>query len=206
MSRISAAAFAILGLGAACASGVALAANPAGFYLGAGVGEGGVRNDGYYYNDYYGYHDYQTAWKLIAGMRPIAPIGLELEYIDFGRARDNSNYSYGGYYFNDTTTDDKAAAVFAVGYLPLPIPFLDVYAKAGVARLDSTTYTYYSSCQNCGNPYNSSYRSDNWTTNFAYGAGVQTKWAGLALRGEYERISASNGDPDALTVSVTWTF
>jgi hypothetical protein len=206
MNRISFAAVATLGLAGVCASGVALADNPAGFYVGAGVGEGGIRNDGYYYNDYYGYHDYQTAWKLIAGLRPIGPVGAELEYIDFGRAQNDQNNYYGGYYFNNSTTDDKATALFAVGYLPLPIPFLDVYGKAGVARLESTTYTYYNGCTSCGNPYYSSYRDNSWTTNFAYGVGVQTKWAGLALRGEYERISASNGDPDALTVSVTWTF
>jgi len=205
MNRISAASLAVFGLCAAGVSGVALADNPVGFYLGAGVGEGGIRNDGYYYNNYYGYHDYQTAWKLIAGLRPIAPIGAELEYIDFGRAYNNSNYYYGGNYFNNSSTDDKATALFAVGYLPLPIPFLDVYGKAGVARLESSTTTYYNSCQYCGYP-GASYRNDSWTTNFAYGAGVQTKWGGLALRGEYERISASNGDPDALTVSVTWTF
>jgi hypothetical protein len=205
MNRISAAAFATLGLGALGACGVAFADNPAGFYVGAGVGAGGVRNDGYNYNDYYGYHDYQTAWKLIAGLRPIAPIGAELDYIDFGRAYNNSNYYYGGNYFNNSSTDDKATVAFLVGYLPLPLPFLDVYAKAGVARLDSTTTTYYNSCQYCSYP-SSSYRNDNWSTNFAYGAGVQGKWGGLAVRGEYERISASNGDPDALTVSVTWTF
>lgn len=205
MNRIFAAAGAVFGLGAACVSGVARADNPVGFYVGAGVGAGGINNNGYNYNNYYGYQDYQTAWKLIAGLRPIGPVGAELEYIDFGRASNNSNYYYGGNYFNNSTTDAKATALFAVGYLPLPIPFLDVYGKAGVARLQSSTTTYYNTCQNCGYP-GAFYSNDSWSTNFAYGVGVQTKWAGLALRGEYERISASNGDPDALTVSVTWTF
>jgi hypothetical protein len=36
--------------------------------------------------------------------------------------------------------------------------------------------------------------------------GVQSKWWGVALRAEYERISSRFGDPDALTVSATWTF
>jgi hypothetical protein len=29
---------------------------------------------------------------------------------------------------------------------------------------------------------------------------------GLAVRAEYERISTNGRDPDALTVSATWTF
>ena len=41
---------------------------------------------------------------------------------------------------------------------------------------------------------------------FAYGVGVQSKFWGVAFRAEYERISSSFGDPDALTVSATWTF
>jgi hypothetical protein len=73
--------------------------------------------------------------------------------------------------------------------------------------LDSHVTNYYDQCTaptDCVSP--GAYRSDNWTTNFAYGVGVQTKWLGLSVRAEYERISASGGDPDALTVSATWTF
>ena len=46
-------------------------------------------------------------------------------------------------------------------------------------------------------------QSDN---KFAYGVGVQSKAWGVAFRAEYERISSPYGDPDALTVSATWTF
>jgi hypothetical protein len=194
------------GLGLASA---AFAANPAGFYLGAGVGESDLRGDGYGngYTDYTGYHDRQTAWKLIAGVRPIAPLGVELEYLDFGSVNRNSNYYYGGNYFNGYDSDAKAGVLFGVGYLPLPLPFLDVYGKAGVARLESRVTNSSNQCApplECVPPAAS--RSTNWTSNFAYGVGVQTKWFGLAVRAEYERISASGGDPDALTVSATWTF
>jgi hypothetical protein len=199
---------AIVGVAACGAGTVALADNPAGFYLGAGLGYSDLGNERYGYDNYYGYHDGSTAWKLIAGVRPIAPVGVELEYIDFGRADDNPNYYYGGDYYNGNHTYAKAGAVFGVGYLPLPLPFLDVYGKAGVARLQQTTTTYYSGCgttsENC--LASGSYRNDDWSTNFAYGVGVQGKWRSLAVRAEYERISASGNDPDALTVSVTWTF
>jgi hypothetical protein len=201
MNRIANGVLAIVGTAACCAGTVALAANPAGFYVGAGVGESNLRNGGYGYDNYYGYHDDSTAWKLIAGVRPIAPIGLEAEYLDFGRADNNPDYYYGGDYYNGNHTYAKAGAVFGVGYLPVPLPFLDVYGKAGVARLEQTSTTYYD------NNYQSGfYRNDDWSTNFAYGVGVQGKWSGLAVRAEYERISASGNDPDALTVSATWTF
>lgn len=127
MNRISASIFAIVGVGACGASTTALADDPAGFYLGAGIGESNLRNDGYGYNNYYGYDDHQTAWKLIAGIRPIPPVGAEFEYIDFGSGNVNPNYSYGGNFFNSSNSDAKASALFGVGYLPLGLPFLDVF-------------------------------------------------------------------------------
>jgi hypothetical protein len=41
-------------------------------------------------------------------------------------------------------------------------------------------------------------------TRFAYGAGLQVKVAGLAVRAEYERISAGGGNPDLLSLALTW--
>jgi len=207
MKKLSTGFLALVGIGAATVAAAGPLDNPAGFYVGAGVGVSNLGSDGYGYDGYYGYNDYETAWKLIAGVRPIAPLGAELEYIDFGRADNYPNYGYNGYEFNGQSTASKATVLFAVGYLPLPIPFLDIYGKAGVARLQQDSKTYYDSCQpptECIAP--AAYRNDDWSTNFAYGAGVQTKWLGLAVRAEYERISTNGRDPDALTVSATWTF
>jgi hypothetical protein len=72
--------------------------------------------------------------------------------------------------------------------------------------LQANTSTYYSPCQAPAVCAATVVNYNNWSTNFAYGFGVQTKWLGLAVRAEYERISASGGDPDALMVSATWTF
>ena len=98
--------------------------------------------------------------------------------------------------------------LFAVGYLPLPVPFFDVFGKAGVARLqtDVTTVTgYCQGVQNCITPPTYS-RHNETDDKFAYGVGVQSKAWGVSFRAEYERISSQFGDPDALTVSATWTF
>ena len=98
--------------------------------------------------------------------------------------------------------------MFGVGYLPLPIPFIDVFGKLGVARLqtDVTTFEGPPCAQNTGCPVATFYRQDESNTRFAYGVGVQSKAWGISFRAEYERISSQFGDPDALTVSATWTF
>jgi hypothetical protein len=40
----------------------------------------------------------------------------------------------------------------------------------------------------------------------AYGAGAQLKFTRLAIRAEYERISASSGDVDMLSLGLTFGF
>ena len=208
MKRISLSLLAALAVGACAASTAALADNPAGFYLGAGVGYSTVRSDdpAYGYPGYF--NDHQTAWKVMAGVRPIPFVGAELEYIDFGQPGTYNGYYNANYYGTDS--HPRAGALFAVGYLPLPVPFFDIYGKAGVARLDtdvSTTVTpgCTQSSTTCSQlAYYS--RHDETENKFAYGVGVQSKFWGVAFRAEYERISSTFGDPDALTVGATWTF
>jgi hypothetical protein len=207
MKRISGTLLAILAVGACAASTAALADNPAGFYLGAGVGYSTIRSDDSAYGLPGYYNDHQTAWKVIAGVRPIPFVGAEFEYIDFGQPSNDNGYYNTNYYGLDS--HPRAAALFAVGYLPLPIPFFDIYGKAGVARLETdVTTTVTPACtqmSTCSQlPY--SYRHDETDNKFAYGVGVQSKFWGVSFRAEYERISSTYGDPDALTVSATWTF
>ena len=67
------------------------------------------------------------------GVRPISVVGAELEHIDF----DSVHGSIPGTFLIGNVQGDlhsNATALFAVGYLPLPVPLLDVHAKAGVAR------------------------------------------------------------------------
>ncbi|HLZ97326.1 MAG TPA: outer membrane beta-barrel protein [Steroidobacteraceae bacterium] len=205
MRRISRTMSAILAVGACTASTAALADNLAGFYLGAGVGYSTVRSDDPAYGLPGYFNDHQTAWKLIAGVRPISILGAEYEYIDFGHPGSDSGYSGFNYYGLDS--HPRASALFGVGYLPLPIPVFDVYGKAGVARLQTDVTTFVGQAcplnQTCPGSY---FRHDETHERFAYGVGVQSKVWGVSLRAEYERISSQFGDPDALTVSATWTF
>jgi opacity protein-like surface antigen len=208
MKRISWTFAALLAIGACGASTAAFAADPLGFYVGGGVGESTIRSDdpGYGLPGYF--NDHQTAWQGTLGFRPLNSfVGAEVSYIDFGqpggRHRDDPNF------FGDDS-HPRAPVLFGVGYLPIPLPYLDVFAKAGVARLKMTLTQF-----ECTNPshngacngFTALSRSDITQTKFAYGAGVQSRLPfGLTVRGEYERISSPFGDPDAFMVSAFWRF
>ncbi len=206
MQRISATRLAILAVGAWAASTAALANNPAGFYLGVGAGYSTVRSDDPAYGLPGYFNDHQTAWKVIAGVRPISIVGAEYEYIDFGHP--TNRYGSNGFANYGLDSHPRANALFGIGYLPLPIPFFDVYGKAGIARLQTDVTTFVPdvcppSSSSCSGTY---FRRNETDNRFAYGVGVQSKAWGVAFRAEYERINSQFGDPDALTVSATWTF
>jgi|SRR5450755_1496039 len=185
---------AVLAFGSCCTIGPALASdyNPAGVYVGAAVGQSNVRNNGYYSNDYYGFDNRDTSWQLTLGVRPVPVVGVEYDYMNFGSPND----TYGSFY-NRGGSSTRANAVFGVGYLPLPLPFLDIYGKAGVARLQAHTMLY-----GAGTPFDLDYSN----TDFAYGAGTQFKFGNFAVRAEYDRIRDTNGDPDMLSVGVNFIF
>jgi opacity protein-like surface antigen len=198
---------AVVAIAACGASGAALADNPVGFYVGAGVGESQNRSDdsNYGYPGYY--NDYQFAWQGIIGIRPIRLLGVEATYIDFGQPNRHGYYDYN---VSGSDSHPTAPALFAVGYLPLPLPFIDVFAKAGAARLSTNVTDFVPTACVANGPCPAFIPTDRHqviNTRFAYGAGVQSKFPfGLILRGEYERISSQFGDPDALIVSALWQF
>jgi len=191
----------------------AMADNPLGAYVGVGVGQSNVGSNDYYDYGYGGgYHDHDAAWKAIIGIRPLPVVGAEVEYLDFGSGNGSNGY-YGspGYFYGNASSHPKATILYGVGYLPLPLPFLDVFGKAGVARLQSDITTFQYPGGPCAPPYTScpaptEFRTDQTDTKFAYGAGVQAKFQDFAFRAEYERISSQFGDPAAFMVSATWTF
>jgi hypothetical protein len=212
MNRVSGALFAVVAAGAIGAPMTASADNLLGAYVGAGVGQSNVGSNNYYDYGYYGgYNDHDAAWKVILGIRPLPIVGAEVEYLDFGSGNgDNGYYGY-NYYYSNASSHPKATILYGIGYLPLPLPFLDVYGKLGVARLQSDINTYQYPSGYCPPPYSAcsapvAYRTDQTDTKFAFGAGVQAKFQDFAFRAEYERIDSQFGDPAAVMVSATWTF
>jgi opacity protein-like surface antigen len=180
--------------------------NLPGFYAGLGVGESTVRSDEGFDPDYPDdSHPHHTAYKVLAGIRPIPFVGAEAEYIDFGHPGSSDGYfdHLNGLDYN-ADSHPKAGVLSAVGYLPLP--YIDVFGKAGVARLETNLNSYRDeNCGTCAGPVLS--RQHAWQTKAAYGGGMQAHFfGGLAVRAEYERINSTFGDPDAFLVSATWTF
>ncbi len=193
----------------------ALADNALGFYLGAGAGESHLRTgaevidppSGISGGSDYRFDAHHSAWKVIAGIRPLSPLGVELQYMDFGKASTGVAPTGGG-----TLLAAQAAAVtvFGLGYLPLPVPFLDVYGKLGVARVRTSLKEIGPIAIICPVDFTpctpSIFNQVDWTTNLAYGAGVQGRIRDFAIRAEYERISAGERAPDLVSLSLTWTF
>jgi opacity protein-like surface antigen len=169
-------------------------ADPLGLYLGAGVGQANTKIDQASFDEHH------AGWKALVGLRPIPLIGAELEYLDFGHPSASP--------FNaPADAHVRASALSAVLYAPLPVPLLDLYAKAGFSRLQTTA-----SGSRIGvlcvpaNPNCALFRFDRTDTRFAFGAGAQVKLSSFALRAEYQRFSSSIGDPSLWSVALTWGF
>ncbi|HEY2466189.1 MAG TPA: outer membrane beta-barrel protein [Steroidobacteraceae bacterium] len=197
--------FAALLIGSSFAHRVYAAGDPLGLYVGGALGQSDVRVDESVVGSP-GFSAHRDAWKLLVGLRPISLLGAELDYMDFGRARFlGSPNAFGTAVRADS--QPRATTLFAVIYAPIPLPRLDVYAKAGVARLrtevNAASFCVASPCVVTTTAPLALNRTD---ARLAYGAGVQVKFAAFAARFEYERINAGTGDPELASLGITWSF
>ncbi|MBV8143644.1 MAG: outer membrane beta-barrel protein [Gammaproteobacteria bacterium] len=145
------------------------------FYIGAGV----VRNSLSDITSIGGLPDLKnTSWKAYAGVRPIDWLAAEADYIDLGsNSGTNSTGSSG-------TTNGSAFAAYAVGFLPIPLPIVDVFGKAGLAR-----WKYDGSL---APPGGLAAAFSTKGTDFAWGIGVQAHISMLGARLEYENFNVPN--------------
>jgi opacity protein-like surface antigen len=142
-----------------------------------------------------------SAYKVMIGIRPISFVGAELTYTGFGNP-SGELFSY------PANVSIRGPAAFGVLYLP--ITALDIYAKAGVARLHDTLSGFYQNSDlicvagvPCGTV---PFRLDRTNTTFAAGAGAQHKFGPWAVRAEYERFNADAEHPSVLSLGLIWTF
>jgi opacity protein-like surface antigen len=98
----------------------------------------------------------------------------------------------------------KGAAAFGVLYLPLPV--VEVYVKARLARLESTLNAFSPEQPSCIPCAPATFQLDRTNTGFAAGAGAQHKFGSWAVRKEYERFNAAGGNPSLLSAGITWSF
>lgn len=182
------------------------AAGPLDLYVGGAVGQGSLNTNsgGLVPEPTDHFRENHSAFKLMAGIRPVSLIGVEVEYVDFG----HPNGSLGA-----APADATMRGPAAFGVLYLPVPIVDVFLKAGGARLQSTINgNAYEVCPLNGIlpggscPPSVPFRVDRTTTTFAGGAGAQYKWGSLAVRAEYERFTTAGEHPQLLSIGVTWTF
>jgi opacity protein-like surface antigen len=184
-------------------------ANPLGLYVGAGGGHADLRVDS---QDYFlsGCTQVPTScftgtasgWTAFVDLQPLPFVGAELQYIDFGHTTKEN--PYGG----QNSTRARALALF--GRATVALPFVDLYAKAGVGQLRTKTSVWNAdpnACLDTNGAYcGFSSLSDKTAARFGWGLGVQFKLSSLALRGEYVRFSSADGDPDLLSVALLWKF
>jgi opacity protein-like surface antigen len=146
-------------------------------YVGAGMSDNKLDDIGNSLS-----HINDTSWKVLLGTRPVKWFAVEGDYLDLGSHTDEFLGGAGSVH-----SDAQAFATYAVGFLPLPIPFLDIYGKAGLAnwRLHQDTNSGLSV------PGNFFHYSDNGT-DFAWGVGGQVHFGNVGARLEYESFSVAN--------------
>ncbi len=199
-----------------------LAADVLGLYVGGAIGQAQVNADGLpdpFSGTAPGFGDFRenhAAYKVMAGVRPLSLVGAEVEYIDFGHPGGIVGVIPVGLSSSaqfPVFEDVRMQGTAAFGVLYLPVPVVDVYVKAGLARIQATgsvTFTEpapYAACVSVAGPncrFSLPYSVTN--TGLAGGAGVQVRIGSLALRGEYERFSAAGANPGLFSVGLLWTF
>jgi opacity protein-like surface antigen len=158
----------------ALVAGAAHADDLLGLYAGAGITR--AKMEDVFHTDF---TLSNTSWKIYAGFRPLGfPLGVDVDYIDLGSAD-------AGTFKGLAHANSKAFAAYAVGYVPIPVPNIDVYGKAGLARWQFdgqvTSPSLFAVSEN--------------GTDFAWGVGGQVHFLErFAVRVEYEHYNVHEAD------------
>lgn len=169
---------------ALAALGMSASVAAQGMYVGAAGLQSRFDQDNFDVDDV---DDEDTGWKLIAGYRLMPAFAIEGSFTQFGEAQAPSA-SVGG------PLEAKAQAFSVYGVGLIPVGPLELFAKAGAARIDAEG--------NVGAVF-----FDDESIEFAYGVGAQFMLGRLALRAEYEKIDTDEiGDLDVISAGVTFHF
>jgi hypothetical protein len=188
------------------------------YYVGASIGQSSFQSGAF--DPYLGSPEafagsflaQPLGWKILAGTRPFSFLGAEVEYVDFGDAHHAESGQITG-----SEGEARGGAAFAVGYLPVPMPNLDVFGKVGVARYRAEYHfsgDFLNSCvfnpalDQCVTIGRTTVSGASDITGLAYGIGAQYHFGVFAVRAEFERISTTESAtaPSLLSVGITYRF
>jgi hypothetical protein len=144
----------------------------AGVYAGAGLMRANVNN---LFGT--GFDVHNTSFKALAGLR-FSLLGAEVDYYHLG----SETRSVGN--LGSVDANARAFAAYAVGYLPIPLPLIDIFGKLGLDRWQMSG--------NSASP--SLFRFSDSGTQLAWGVGAQAHFGHLMGRLEYERLNMANTD------------
>jgi len=148
-----------------------------GVYLGGSLGDAAQRFEP---SDYQLHAD-TVGYQAALGWRPISVVAGEVDYVNFGRARNGLNYA-----------DTDGVGAFALGFVPL-LP-LDLYARLGLINWRASISSPFTPFRRSG-------------TDLAYGVGAGLRWGSVGARVEYSRYELSAASSMGLaSVGITWTF
>ena len=187
--------------------------SPLGLYIGAELGSSHVTADAPTAVGTFTIDRHLTGWNAFIGIRPVSRFGAEINYMDFGSVHLSTTPDL--VHFLRADTKNSAVGVYAMGYLPIPVPHWDVFGKLGVASVNThagSTGDYSNVC--VFNPATNacvplgvvSASTDKHVTGFAYGVGTQYSFGSLGVRAEYQKISAQKVNPSLFSVGLTWKF
>src|SRR5665213_1225027 len=157
-----------------------------GVYLGAGVGDSSLDD---VFDSGFSLRSHDVSWKALVGFRPVDFFGVEANYMDFGGERRNFG-------LGTMSANANAFGAYAVAYLP--VPFFDLFAKAGAARWQLRGNSFAEGQQFSFNDHG---------TDFAYGGGAQANFGPFSARFEYDGFQVRNTNGLSMyTVDAIWTI
>jgi Outer membrane protein beta-barrel domain len=168
------------------------------FYVGAGVTDSSLT----VYNTGDRADLRNKLWTAFAGVRPLKWLAVEADYIDLGSGSSGTNITTS---FAETThADGSAWAAYVIGYLPVPLPVVDLYGKVGVARWKLHEKLIDASYDPSLSPFvfTNSYSG----TDFAWGIGVQAHIKMFGVRLEYEEFEVNQNSANVASLSVFLNF
>lgn len=165
-----------------------------GIYVGGALGRTTIDSN----VDLFGidFSDEDTAYKLIAGIRPFDALSFEASYIDFGSVVfDNRGVVSDGI---RSELEAQAIDVQAVGYIGGPI--VEFFGKAGIVVWDADAVLQ-------GGIGGVDLSDSDSGTDLVFGGGIQAQFGSLAARVEYESFDIADADDVELwSFGLTWTF